>query len=405
MDARHPKWGHRTSLFQFHQPALYVYFLIVLLGGLFIWQQQTIFQQISASGWVLSWILMLLYAVPVFLLVYFLDLYEREPLSLVFGALLWGMVGATTLAILANQGWSFVLLRVGGPDLVQNWGAALTAPWTEEISKTMGVVLIYLIARREIDDLMDGFVYGAMVGLGFAVVEDVFYFMGVFGGQTSGVLLGFFLRVIASGLYSHVLYSGLTGMGIAYFTSRREEATLGKRLSVAGGLFLVAVGAHFLWNSPLLDFFPQLPFEGAEFLQVIFAAAVKGLPLLAFVLLMVKLAHGREHRWLVAALTDEAGREGLTKQELTTLDSSKSRRRARRDMARRAGTNAAVGLKRLQKQQINLAMVATRVGDPEHPDLVRQRQYCAAIREALLRIPGAGATTSPLAPPPAPPAS
>jgi len=30
---------------------------------------------------------------------------------------------------------------------------------------------------------VDGFVYGAMVGLGFAVVENVFYFVGQFGGH------------------------------------------------------------------------------------------------------------------------------------------------------------------------------------------------------------------------------
>ena len=32
-------------------------------------------------------------------------------------------------------------------------------------------MLIYLIARDEVDDVMDGFVYGAICGLGFAIVE------------------------------------------------------------------------------------------------------------------------------------------------------------------------------------------------------------------------------------------
>ena len=90
--------------------------------------------------------------------------------------------------------------------------------------------------------MMDGFVYGAVCGLGFAVVEDVFYFMGVFGGQPDGVLQGFFVRVVASGLYSHVLYTGLVGMGIGYVVSRRATRPLGRRcgslagLSCAGGL-------------------------------------------------------------------------------------------------------------------------------------------------------------------------
>jgi RsiW-degrading membrane proteinase PrsW (M82 family) len=147
-------------------------------------------------------------------------------------------VAATTLSVLANIGWGAAIARSLDPDVAARWVPALTAPWTEEILKAAGVVLIYLIARSEIDDIMDGFVYGAMVGLGFAVVENVFYFIAVFGGDTGSVLTGFFFRVIASGLYGHVLYTGLAGMGIAYFTTRRGEASFGRRLGVAAGLRL-----------------------------------------------------------------------------------------------------------------------------------------------------------------------
>ncbi|HEX9892119.1 MAG TPA: PrsW family intramembrane metalloprotease [Actinomycetota bacterium] len=386
---RRPRWGHRTSLFQWRQPALYLYAGLMLLTGMFTILTQAAFQQISPSGWVLSWFLLLVYAIPVFLLVYWLDLYEREPLSLVFGALLWGGVAATTLAFLANTGWAIALGNAFGPEVVAEWGAALTAPWTEEILKALGVVLIYLIARSEIDDVLDGFVYGAMVGLGFTLVEDVFYFMGQFGGQTEGILLGFFVRVIASGLYGHVLYSGLAGMGIAYFVSRRAEASLGKRLLVGAGLFLTAVFGHFLWNSPLLDFFPDLPLEGSDFLQVIGATAVKGLPLLLFVAAMVRLAHRREHRWLEAALTGEVGREGLTRNEWEVLRAPRHRRAAVKAMRRRAGPQAGTALKRLHRQQLNLAMIRTRVTEDEDPDLGRQRAYCAALRQALEAVPGA----------------
>ena len=145
--------------------------------------QQSFFRQISPTGWALSWALLALYALPVLFLVYVLDLYEREPLSLVIGALLWGAVAATTLSGFANDGWGLVVARVGGPEFAARWTAALTAPFVEETLKGSGVVLIYLIARDEFDDMMDGFVYGALCGLGFAVVEDVFYFMGVFGGH------------------------------------------------------------------------------------------------------------------------------------------------------------------------------------------------------------------------------
>lgn len=384
--ARRPRWGHRTSLFQFGQPAFYLFILLIGLTGWFTAIQQNVFRQVAPDGWVLSWLLLFLYALPVFLLVYFLDLYEREPISLVVGAFLWGAVAATTLGALANIGWGAVVARSLNPEFAARWVPALTAPWTEEILKAIGVVLIYLIARREIDDIMDGFVYGAMVGLGFAVVENVFYFIAVFGGETEGVLIGFFLRVIASGLYGHVLYTGLSGMGVAYFTTRRSEASLGKRLSVAMELFAVAMVAHFVWNSPLLDFFPEPPFEGVEFLQVLFATAVKGVPLLAFVAVMVRLARRREHRWLQAALADEVGKEGILEDEIAILETPRGRRRARKEIGLTNGPAASDMLKRLHRQQINLAMVATRV-ESEHPDLLRQRAHCKAIRDLLEAIP------------------
>jgi protease PrsW len=382
---RRPHWGYQTSLWQIRQPSFWLFMVLLLVCALVMIVIQASFAELTPGGWLLSWLLLLIYAIPVFLFVYLLDLYEREPLSLVIGALLWGAFAATTLGILANDGWARVVLDIFGFDVAVRWVAALTAPFTEEILKGMGVVFIYLIARREIDDILDGFVYGAMTGLGFLVVEDVFYFVNQFGGEIGGVLQGFYVRVIASGLYGHVLYSGLFGMGVAYFVSRRHEETPGKRVLVAAALIAASMFAHFLWNSPLLDFYPQSGLQDVgDYLQVIVATTVKGLPFLAFVILMLVLARKREHRWLRVALATEVGKEGLHPDELAVLESPSARRRTRRDLAGRAGPMAGHTLKRLQKAQINLAMVATRVHDPDHPDLVRQRQYCKALRDWLI---------------------
>jgi protease PrsW len=384
-----PRWGYQTSLWQVRQPAFWLFIVILAVAVAFSLLLQANFAGLTPSGWVLSWVLLLIYAVPMFVLVYGLDLYEREPLSLVIGALLWGAFAATSLSIFANQGWGLVVLEVFSAETATEWVAALTAPFTEEILKGIGVVLIYLIARREIDDVLDGFVYGAMVGLGFTVIEDVFYFVNQFGGEVGGVLQGFFVRVVASGLYGHVLYTGLFGIGVAYFVSRRGQASLGRRLAIAALFILAGMFAHFLWNSPLLNLYPEQGLQDAgDYLQVILATTVKGLPFLLFVLLMIGLARRREHRWLRAALATEVGREGIHPDELRVLESPAARRRSRREMARRAGSLAAQTLKRLQKAQINLAMVATRVHQDDHPDLVRQRQYCQALRQWLVRYSG-----------------
>src|SRR5512141_1628520 len=185
--------------------------------------------QVSRSGWALSWLLLALYALPAFVLIYRLDLYEREPMSLAVGAFAWGALAATALALEAS-GWDQVLAQAFGPAFAARWAPAIAGPLVEETLKGAGLVLLYLIARDEVDDVMDGFVYGALCGLGFAVVEDVLYFMAAFGGTPAGVLQGFYVRVLSSGLYGHVLYTGLVGMAIGLVVSRREPTPMRERL-------------------------------------------------------------------------------------------------------------------------------------------------------------------------------
>jgi hypothetical protein len=158
---------------------------------------------------------------------------------------------------------------------------------------------------------------------------------------------------------------------------------------VAAGLFAAGVAGHFLWNSPLLNFFPGSVESVADWLQIPFAAAVKGLPLLVFVVVLVSLAHRRERMWLGAALSSEAGTPALSTTELGILLDAGARRRSRRDLRRRAGVRAERLLKRLQKEQVNLAMVRTRVAAEDDPALVRQRELCKSLRNALLAMPGA----------------
>jgi hypothetical protein len=52
-------------------------------------------------------------------------------------------------------------------------------------------------------------------------------------------------------------------------------------------------------------------------------------------------------------------------------------------MRRRAGRRAAALLRRLQRQQLGLAMLRTRLPDDHDPDLVGQRQRIAQTRQTL----------------------
>lgn len=263
--------------------------------------------------------------------------------------------------------------------------------------KGIGIVLLYLIANDAIEDEMDGFIYGAMCGLGFAIIEDVFYFMGVFGGQPPDVFRGFLVRVVTSGLYSHVFYSGIVGMGIGYAVARGGDGDRARRFWVCVGLCTVAVFAHFLWNSSILDLYPRSPWTGAEWLVVVVATAVKALPLIGFLAMAVMLARGRERRWLRDALSTETAFGIILADELPVLGSPQLRRQARLEMRRRAGTRASRLLQRLQHEQITLAMMSSRADGDEgdgDPALAQQREYCRSLRLALLAIPGASPAES-----------
>jgi RsiW-degrading membrane proteinase PrsW (M82 family) len=380
---------HHTRFLQPRQPAFWLFVLMVVVTAILAIGEQSLYRNISADGFALSWFLLALYGLPVALVVYLLDLYEREPVPLLVAAFIWGAVAATTLSAIGNAGWGLTVARIGGPEFAARWTAALTAPFVEEILKGCGVVLIYLIARDEVDDVMDGFVYGAICGLGFAIVEDVFYFITVFGGTPAGVLHGFWLRVVASGLYGHVLYTGLVGMAVGVVVTRRAGGALRHRYWWAAGLCALAVFAHFLWNSPLLTLYPAEPWSGLDYVIVVLATAIKGVPLLGFVVIAVMLARRRERRWLHGALQGEVGLDGISAEELALLESPRRRRAARREMRRRAGARAAALLLRLQREQVNLAMVASRVGREDDPALARQREYCRSLRDALQAIPGA----------------
>jgi len=381
---------HHRSIFQFHQPAFWVFAAFLLYGVVRMVAGLGQLASVSRSGWALSWLLLLMYAAPLVLLIYYLDLYEREPVSVAIAAFLWGAFAATALALDAG-GWDVVLANLTTPGFALRWGPTLTAPVIEEFLKGAGLVLLYLIVRDEVDDMMDGFVYGALCGLGFAVVEDVVYFMAGFGGTPSGVLEGFYVRVVSSGLYGHVLYTGLVGMAIGLLVTRRDPTPMRERLPVAAGIVVLAVLGHALWNAPILALAPSPPVRGAAWLLYPLDLAIKGLPLLLFVIVALRLARDRERRWLDGALAAEVGLGGVTAGELVVLRAPVRRRAAVRAMRARAGDAAGRLLGRLQREQVDLAMVASRVTASDAPELVAQRQYCVSLRAALDAMPGAAA--------------
>jgi RsiW-degrading membrane proteinase PrsW (M82 family) len=378
---------HTPGLFRPRQQAFWVYAALILAGTWFTVVQQDVLERISPSGFALSWLLLALYLIPAVVLISFLDLARVQPRSLLLGALLWGAVTATSVAGLGNDGWGLVVARLAGPEVAAQWSAALTAPVVEESAKVLGVILLAMIARDQFRDPLDGFVFGALVGLGFSVVEDVLYFVGIYGGTPSDVLHGFFIRAIGSGLYGHVLWTGISGLGVAYAVAHSDRQPRARRFVVAGSLLLVAMAGHFLWDSPLLDLYPT-----TTNLWLVFAAlSVKGLPFLAFGATLILLARRRERGALRVALKSEAIQGSIPQEEISVLASPALRRRARRAERSHGGRRGARTLGRLQREQLRLAAMLQRYG-LDAPVTQRKRAICERLRRDLHT--GQGSTTA-----------
>lgn len=384
-------WTEQGSIFQPRQAAFWLFAAMLLIGGISFVEEQIVYANVSTTAWLVGIVLLALFAVPVYLLVNALDLFEREPRSLLIGAVLWGAVVATFLSANINGEWSSIVQKLFGAEFARAWGAAIVAPGVEELMKFLGIVVIYLIARREFDDVLDGFVYGALVGLGFTVAEDMYYFFAHFVGQPGaselgGLFEGFFIRVIAGGPYSHVLMTGLTGMGLAYYVTR-PDVPRSRRILVAVGLYGAGVLTHFIWNSPLLE---DLLGNDPGPVNWLLWATVKGLPFLLLLALLVRVAIRREQRWVRASLADDVAAGLVTPEELDALDDLRGRRAARKAIGLRKGPAGERLATRLQHAQIALAVAATGSAANREERLAADRVLLRAIRAELDALPDLG---------------
>src|SRR6476646_7736841 len=110
------------------------------------------------------------------LFIWWLDRYEKEPLPLLLVAFLWGAVPAVIIAIVLEVVIGFPVDQLISSDTGRELtSASVIAPVVEELVKALILVVLFLAFRREFDNVLDGIVYGAMVGLGFAMVENVLY--------------------------------------------------------------------------------------------------------------------------------------------------------------------------------------------------------------------------------------
>lgn len=218
-------------------------FVLVALIGYFVW----------ALGAVASGIGLVIALVPlaiVFLGVYIIDRWEPEPKSLIAFAIAWGAIAAIGITLLVDLA---ITMAIGLRTEVLS--TVIQAPIIEEIAKGLGIFIIFLIGRRAFDGPVDGIVYGALIGGGFAFTENIQYFaISLIEGGGSQLTATFVLRGLLSP-FAHAMFTSLTGfaMGLAARRHASKSAVLGAgALGVIGAMLL-----HGFWNGSAMfaDFF------------------------------------------------------------------------------------------------------------------------------------------------------
>lgn len=176
---------------------------------------------------------------------YLIDRYEREPIWLVTVAFLWGAVPAVLVSLLGEMLIGGTFIQPPGTIANALITSALIAPIVEEIAKGAALFGLYSWTRREFDDVLDGVIYGALIGFGFAMTENFLYYIGAFHqGGLGDFTLVFFLRSILFGL-NHAFYTSLTGIGFGL--ARNTRVLRARTLQIGGGL-LLAIVVHSLHN-------------------------------------------------------------------------------------------------------------------------------------------------------------
>jgi RsiW-degrading membrane proteinase PrsW (M82 family) len=257
--------------------------------------------------------------IPVLLyigLIYWVDRYEKEPWWLLSAAFVWGALPAALLALIFNFLFSLPFYALFSEGAAEFTSAGFLAPVIEESVKALALLIILIFRRHELDSPLDGIIYGAMVGMGFAMVENVLYYLAAFsedGGAGWNMVV--LIRGVVFGL-NHALYTALTGLGIAVArTDRRPLVRFGAPLLGLGAAILL----HALHNVSM--------FGGTA------AAFVFGLTFgwggVLITLVIIGLALYQERRWLRHYLADEVELGTLTAAEYEIISSAARRNRHR----------------------------------------------------------------------------
>lgn len=305
-------------------------------------------------------------SVPAILsVVLWLDRYEPEPSHYLVAALGWGALGATVIALAVE-------LTVTDAGVDPALSSAVFAPVIEELAKGLFLLALFVFRRRQFDGILDGVVYGALVGLGFAFAENIVYYQQSYLQGGSSYLASTFLLRGVFGPFAHPMFTALVGIGVGVAVVARRRRT--KIIGAAGGL-VAGVALHVAWNASSV-------YGGFDGYLVTYLIGM--LPAIAVITGLAVWARRREADVLASALELCVGRGWIAAETVTWVALLPNRMAARRWARERSGRPAARLVRDYQQTLTELAFLHWRIswGAPLAP--LRQRMGEVATHATAL---------------------
>jgi RsiW-degrading membrane proteinase PrsW (M82 family)/pSer/pThr/pTyr-binding forkhead associated (FHA) protein len=311
-------------------------------------------------------------AIGINLLVNFMDRFEREPWFLRLAAFLWGAIIAIPIAFFVERKVDPELLNLllgpNASDVLRSVFQGLNAGVTEETIKGAGLLLLFFILRDEFDNVTDGIVYGALIGAGFAMVENFRYFANDFN-QFPVFLIVY--RIIL-GWLGHSTFTVCFGAALGYI---RHTRVRWRQIVIPLLGFLLAVGLHSFFD--FVDFQASAALNSSPgdsnvtFLSLMALIGDYIPPFLAQIFLLYILIKSLAHEAAVIRefLAVEV-RNGVVKvDEYALLQNSFQRTKAERQVWRTQGWRQWMRVKSLYQTEIGLAFRKWHVSMGDKPKL------------------------------------
>ena len=251
------------------------------------------------------------------LLLWWIDRYEKEPVGLLAVAFLWGAGPAALLSIVLEVALAVPVSALGPDSLLGRLlSASVGAPIIEETAKGIALIFLLLVVPKAFDGMLDGIVFGAMIGFGFAMTEDIVaYFVPIMTQHGLGAgLINIFLRTVVFG-FNHAFWTGLFGATVGYTRLVRSNKRRLLALTVGALLAVLMHGLHNVGATMV---------QRTVFLSLAFSALLDwtGVAILGVV---IAIDLRTERRWIENGLEEEVSRGALSPQEYDLLYSAKRR--------------------------------------------------------------------------------